>query len=138
MSWAEIIPLSSRRKGGKKDRNQRVESEGSQVYPALDSCRRRTAIVLFAPLCPSVSFCLSFISLCFCTSPPLSLDRSGFVFLTTSLLLCQCDRRRREVVPVGSVDKTVDSALAGTVRVLAESPLLLHVCALVCRVCLCG
>lgn len=88
-----------------------------------------TDTVPFASLCPSVSFCF-----CFVSAPlPFSLDLSGFVFLTAFLLLCQCDRGRCKAVPVGCVDKTVDSALVGTVRVLAESKTLSFEC--VCSLC---
>jgi len=53
-------------KRGEKECNQILESEASQVCPALDSCTHRHS---HSSLCPSVSFCLCFISLCFCTSP---------------------------------------------------------------------
>lgn len=63
--------------------------------------------------------------LCF---PPFSLDVSGFVILTAFLLLCQCDRRRCKAVPIGSVDETVYSALAGRVRVQAETKTISFAC----------
>lgn len=77
--------------------------------------------VFFVSISPSVSFCFSFISLSVSVLLPCSLNLSGFVLLAVFLLLCQCDRRRCKTVPVGSVDKTVDSVLAGTVRVLVEN-----------------
>lgn len=87
-----------------------------------------TATASLASLCPSVSFsCILFPSMFLCF-PPFSLDVSGFVILTAFLLLCQCDRRRCKAVPIGSVDETVYSVLAGRVRVQAETKTVSFAC----------
>lgn len=101
------------------------------MYTALHLIASATATVLFASLSVPLSL---FISLSVSVLLPFSLDVSGFTFLTATLLLCQCDRGRCKAVPIGSVDKTVDSALAGTVRVLADSKTLsfAYVCVCVC------